>query len=97
SAAPVFSSEKCPSNFDLRFPRIITVEARGPDDPLSLPIDDDERAAGFQRVSEENSEHLFFVTIPLGMLFPDERIRSDRKQLVPIVRCEWTQLDQFAF
>jgi hypothetical protein len=64
---------------------------------LSLPIDNDERAAGFQCILKKNSEHIFFATIPLWMLLPDQRIRRDRKQLVPIVRLERAKLNQFAF
>src|SRR5262245_12587107 len=95
-AAPVFSRQKRPSNFDLRFLPIITIEPCGSDDLLSVSVDRDKRSAGFQRFSEKILENMLVVTIPLGVLLPDERIRRDRKQLVPIVRCERPQLDQFA-
>src|SRR5439155_3872227 len=96
-AGPVFSRQKRPSNFDLRFLRIIPVEPRRPDDSLILFIDHNERATGFQCIFEENSEHIFPVTIALRMLLPNERIRRDRKKLAPIVRRQRPQLDQFAF
>lgn len=97
SAAPVFSREKRPSNFDLGFLLIVPVEPCRPDDLLNLPINDDERTAAFQGLFEENFEYVFSVTIVLRMLFPDERIRRDREQFVPIVRRERPQFDQFAF
>jgi hypothetical protein len=95
-AAPVFSLQKRPSNFDLQFLGIIPVEPRRSDDSLTVFVDDDKCAAGFERFFEENPEYFFLVTIVLGMLLPNERIRCNRKQLVPIVGDKRPKLDELA-
>ena len=69
--APIFSREKRPSNFNLRFFRIIPVKSRRADDLSRLRIDHNKRSPGFQRVFEENSEYIFLVAITLRMLFLD--------------------------
>ena len=95
--APVISRQKRPSNFNLRFLRGVTVKPSGPDDLLVLPIDNDKGPAGFHRLSEEDFEHIFFIAITLRMLLPDERVGRDGKKIVPILRLERAQLDEFAF
>ena len=95
--APVLSCEECPSNFDFRSLRIVTIKPTRSDHLLTLFIYYHKRAAGFQRFTEEDFEHLFFVAIVLWMLFPDERVGRDCKKIVPIFRPEWAELDKLAF
>src|SRR5438876_2601296 len=97
TTAPEFSRQKRPSDFNLGFLWIITVESRRSDDVLRLCVDYDKRSAGFQRFSEKNLKYLILVSIALRMLFPDERVRRDGKKIVPVFRCERPKFDQLAF
>ena len=73
------------------------MESRRSDDLLTLLIYHDKRPTRFQGFFEEDSEHVFFIAVALGMLFPDERVRRDGKKIVPIFRPERAKLDEFAF
>ncbi len=69
----------------------------GADDLLTLLIYYDEGPAGFQRISEEGFEYIFFIAIALRMLLPDERIGRDGKKIVPVFRPKRAKLDELAF
>ena len=73
------------------------MKSRRSDDLLTLRIYDDKGPAAFERLSEERFEYIFFVAIALRMLFPDERVGRDGKEVGPIFRRERTKLDEFAF
>lgn len=73
------------------------MESRRSDDFLGFSIDHDKRSSGFQSAFEEDFEYFFLVAIALRMLFPDQRIRCDCKQVIPIFGPERAKLDQFAF
>src|SRR6266480_2267852 len=90
--APIFSRQKGPSNFNLRFLRVVTMKPGGSDDLLTLRIYDHKGPTAFQRLSEEDFEYIFFVAIALRMLFPDERVGRDGKKIVPIFRRERAKL-----
>jgi len=97
TSAPIFSRQKRPSNFNLRFLWGVTIEPRGPDDLLTPRIYNDKRPAAFQGLSEEDFKYIVLVAIALGMLFLDERIGRDGKKVVPIFGRERAKLDEFAF
>src|SRR5438477_12065858 len=95
--APIISRQKGPSNFNLRFLRVVAMEPGGSNDLLSLLIYDDKGPAAFQRLSEEGFEYIFLVTIALRMLLPDEPVGRDGKKVVPVFRPERTKLNELAF
>ena len=69
----------------------------GSDDLLSLLIYDDKGSAGFERSTEIRFEDIFFITIALRVLFPNQWIGRDSKKIGPIVRRDRAKLDEFAF
>src|SRR5205085_9314696 len=95
--APISSCQKRPSNFNLRFFRVVTMKPGGSDDLLSLLIYDYKGPAAVYRLFEEGLKYIFFVAIALRMLFPDERIGRNGKQIVPIIGPERAKLNEFAF
>jgi hypothetical protein len=64
---------------------------------LSLLIDQDKSPARFQRFSEKDFEYIFLVAVALWMVFPDERVRCNDKEIGPIFRPERPKLDKFVF
>ena len=72
------------------------MESRRSNSVLILRIDHDKCSSGFQRFLKEDFEDIFFITVTLRMLFPDERIGRNSKKIIPIFRPERTKLDKFA-
>jgi hypothetical protein len=72
------------------------MKARRPDHPPSLGINGDEGTPGRHGLPKEHLEALFFTPVLDRMLLPDERIPSDRIQLIKIVGAKRPQLDKLA-
>src|SRR5262249_25034534 len=77
--------------------RFIVAEVAGRPDRLAvLRIGDQERAAAGERLAEEIAEDLGLVAVAVRMLLPDERIRGNRIERVPVVGPERTELHEVA-
>lgn len=54
----------------------------------------DQRTTRCQGLAEEDPELFFFVAVVVGMLLPDERVSSDREELVEIGGVEGPELQE---
>src|SRR2546422_11236414 len=95
--APITPRQKCPSNFNFGFFRVVTIKTRGSNDLLSYFIQYNKGSTGFQGLPKKDFEHVFFIAIARRMLFPYERVGCDSKKIAPIFRLERAKLDEFAF
>ena len=72
------------------------MEAGGPDHAPRSAIDDDQGAAGCQRLLEEHPESRLLVTVLDRVLLPDEGIGGGRVQRFPILGKQWPELHELA-
>ncbi len=89
--------QKRPTDFDLVFLFVISVESRRSDDFPSGRVDGDQRTAGFQRVAEVVFKNLSLVTVADRMLFPNQRIGSGREKFIEIFRSKGSKREELAF
>jgi len=75
-----------PTDFDLAFFFVVSVESRRPDDFAIRGINRDQRATGFQCLAKKWLENFFLVAIFDWMLFPNERIRGHIVKVMKILR-----------
>src|SRR5262245_15940456 len=87
-ATPVRPRQERPADFDLAARLVVVGVARRPDDSSVAPVDCDQRPSRFECASEELPEDEFLVALVVRMLLPDQRIRSDGIQRVPVLRAE---------
>ena len=95
-AAPVEAGQERPADLDLGLRLIVAVEARRSDDQAVGAIDDDQRAAGGQRLVEERAEDLDLVAVAGRVLLPDQRVGGDGVERLPVVGAERAQLQALA-
>ena len=73
-AAPVGPGQERPTDFDLAFSSVVSVESRRPDDLAIFGINSDQRSSGVQGLAKKSLENLFLVTVFDRVLFPNKRI-----------------------
>src|SRR5689334_17265686 len=86
SAAPIRTSQKRPANLYYALYSVEALETRRSNDLPRRTVDGHQRATRIEGVSKELPEDIFFVTVRLWMLLPDERIRRDGEERRPVAR-----------
>ena len=92
---PQWDLAKRPTNFDLAFFLVVSVESRRPDDSAIFAISGDQSSPGFQGLAEKSLEDFFLVTVVGRMLLPNERIGSYSVKLMKILRSKRPECEEF--
>jgi hypothetical protein len=72
---------------------VVPVVAGGPDYPVGHRVAGQQSATGFKSLPKELSEHVFPVTVPVRVLFPNERIRGNGIKIVEVLGPQRPELD----
>src|SRR4051812_41205852 len=86
TAAPIRTRQKSETDLDLAPVCVVAKIPGGADDASVLLVDHDKRAARFHRLPEKFAEDTFLITIGHRVLLPDQRVRRDGKERLPIIR-----------
>ena len=84
-AAPVRSCQEGPTDFHFAPLLVVTVISGRPDYPVCHRVAGQQSAAGFKSLAKEFFEHVFPVTVPVRVLFPNERIRGNGIKIVEVL------------
>jgi hypothetical protein len=96
ASAPVRTGEECPADFNFALCRVEVGVAGGADDFLGFAVDGHEGASRRERILEEGFENVLLVSVGDWVQLPDQRIRSDAEEFLPIVGAEGAKFEEIA-
>ncbi len=96
ATAPVGSGQERPADLHFVSLSVVPVKSRGTDHPLRDRITGDQCAAGRQCLVKEHPEACDLVAGFVRMLLPDQRVGSDRVQIIVVLRTKRPELDEIS-
>ena len=96
ATAPVGSGQERPADLHFVSLSVVPVKSRGADHPLRDRINGDQCSAGRQCLVKEHPEACDLVAGFVRMLLPDQRVGSDRVQVIMVLRTKRPELDEIS-